>query len=269
MSALRGDTAPSWRTRATSHLPAILSGIPVLMIPALEWIPAIPEQTRPWIILASLVVAAIGLAWATHREKSVTELEQEVARLKQGIESAEPEHLLREVAGTVFREGAWRLTIYRKSHSSEPELGDHLVRLACVASDGDQSSLGPAIIGIRPSTLFAHLFVSNLADSRYRHAEQSGAFLDDVHSAPWEDWRREIFGGPLGVAPDRSTFRARKYVWYAAQEPRTQAVFAVIAESAAEEGIIVEYLDHVLTPAWLFFVSRLTEVRDGATQQAA
>lgn len=264
MATAPGASVNSWRMRATSHLPAILSAIPVLMIPALEWIPAIPERTRPWIILGSLVVAAIGLGWTTRREKSVTELAQELARLKRGIERAEPEHLLREVAATVFREGAWRLTIYRKSHSSEPDLGDHLVRLACVASDGDQSSLGPALIGIRPSTHFAHLFLSNLADARYRHAEESGAFPDDVYSAPWEDWRRGIFGNPIQSAPDRSTFRARKYVWYAAQEPRTQAVFAVIAESATEEGIVIEYLDHVLTPAWLFFVSRLTEIRDGA-----
>lgn len=41
----------------------------------------------------------------------------------------------------------------------------------------------------------------------------------------------------------------------AAQDPDSQTVFVAIAESADPEGIVVNYLDHSFTPAWLFFVS--------------
>lgn len=265
MSGSFGDFGARIVLNAKACAPRALSAIPVLVIPALEWVPVIPSEIRPWIILGSILLAAVGFAFTTRREKSVEKLEQECLALKELIKRAEPEQLLREVATTVFREGAWRLTIYKKAYSPDPTIGDHLVRLSCVASDGDQSLLGSAMIGIRSSTLFEQLFLSNLADSRFRHAEQSGGFPDDLQSISWEKWRVGIFGEPVSSAPDHSTFRARKYVWYAAQEPQTQSVFALVAESASEEGVVFENVDHVLTPAWLFFVSRLAEVWNGTT----
>ena len=254
--------------RVRHVLPRLLSAIPVIMIPALEWLPSISDGLRPWLIIGSLAVAGLGIWWSAKRERRSDELQSDYEKLREGLERAEPEYLLQQVASTIFRQGAWRLTVYRKARDSSSELGDHLVRVASVASDGDEGSLGPQVMPIRPATLFQHLFLSNLADSRYRRAEQSGAFGEDLHSSAWITWRDGIFGAPSAAEePEPSPgFRARKFVWYAAQEPRSQRVFVVIAESAEIEGIVVDYIDHVLTPAWLFFVSRLSELRSQIDQ---
>lgn len=222
---------------ARRYLPVMLSGIPVIAIPALEWLPMIPERARPWIIIGTLMIAAIGVWWLDRNQRRTDGLADENRQLRANIEKAQPEDLLQQVAGALFRAGAWRLTVYKKVHSPDPSIGDHLVKLASAASDGDQSNLGPGRILIQPRTQFQLLFSLNLADPIYRRAEESGSFVDDVQSGAWIKWHDGIFGAPDEDAPDRSTFRARKYAWYAAQDPKSHIVFAAIAESADPEGI--------------------------------
>lgn len=246
---------------ARRYLPLFLGGIPVIVIPALEWLPMIPERSRPWIIIGTLLIAAIGVWWLDRDRRRNDDLADENRQLKADLEKAEPEDLLQHVAGALFRAGAWRLTVYKKAHSSDPAVGDHLVKLASAASDGDQSDLGPSRVLIQPRTQFQLLFSLNLADSTYRRAEESGSFLDDVQSEAWIKWHDGIFGAPDQDAPDRSTFRARKYAWYAAQDPRSHVVFAAIAESADPEGIVKDNLEHRLTPAWIIFACQLAEMR--------
>lgn len=248
----------------------VMAAIPVVVIPALEWLPWIAERLRPWFILPSLAIAALGLFLLRRDEEDVHELLAENRMLKSGIRKAQPEYLLREISSTLFTEGAWRLTVYKKEYSTE--VGDHLTWLASVASDGDQRNLGAHRILIKPATMFEFSFRANLADPNFRQPVESGHSPEDVHSANWKAWRDEIFGAGAVIA-DRSTFRARKYAWYAAQDPDAQSVFCAIAESANPEGIAVDHLDHSFTPAWLFFVSRVAELQDvaavGAESSAA
>lgn len=243
------------------YLPLLLSAIPVIVIPALEWLPMIPERSRPWIIIGTLVIAAIGVWWLERNQRRTDDLADENRQLKADIERAKPEDLLLQVAGAIFRAGAWRLTVYKKAHSSDPAIGDHLVKLASAASDGDQSGLGPSRVLIHPRTQFQLLFLLNLADPTYRRAEESGSFLDDLQSDAWVKWHDEIFGAPAEDVTDYSTFRARKYAWYAAQDPKSHVVFAAIAESADPEGIVKDNLEHRLTPAWIIFACQLAEMR--------
>lgn len=240
-----------------------ITAIPVLMIPALEWLPGIPKGLRPWVILLCLAIAAVGFVFLKRHERHLDQVLDENRRMKAGIDKAEPEYLLRQIASTLFREGAWRLTVYKKAYSPSAGLGDHLIKLASVASDGDQRDLSASKIVIMPSTMFEFSFRSNLADPKFRRPEQSGYSPEDVHSPAWGDWREGIFGRGA-IIDDTSTFRARKIVWYGAQDSDSQAVFVAIAESTHPEGIVVDYLDHSFTPAWLFFVSRLAELRDSA-----
>lgn len=256
-----GDLARGQRLRRVAF--SVMAAIPVLVIPALEWLPGIPKDWRPWLILLSLAIAALGLGLLTWHERSLDHVLDENRRMKAGIAKAEPEYLLRQIALTLFREGAWRLTVYKKAYSASAGIGDHLIRLASVASDGDQRDLSASSIVIKPSTMFEFSFRSNLSDPKFRRPEQSGHSPEDVHAQSWSDWREGIFGKDA-ILDDTSTFRARKIAWYAAQDPDNQAVFAAIAESADPEGIVVDYLDHSFTPAWLFFVSRVAELRDTA-----
>ncbi|QZY28829.1 hypothetical protein [Nocardioides coralli] len=251
------ERAPSSLRR---RLWAAMAAIPVVVIPALEWLPWIPEQARPYAILVSLVLAVAGLVLLRRDERDVERRLVENQRLRQGIRTAQPEYLLRQIAGTLFAKGAWRLTVYKKQHSSESHIGDHLVRLATAASDKDQEELGATQLLITADTMFEFTFRANLADPKFRQPVQSGLSPEDVHSSAWNDWRDEIFG-VAAVVGDTSTFRARKMVWYAAQDPERQTIYCAIAESADPEGIVVDHLDHGFTPAWLFFVARVAEMR--------
>ncbi len=263
MSDMSSDRATARVKRATLTL---LTLIPVLMIPALEWLPWIPERSRPWLILPSLAIAGVGFILLQRNERDLAEVLSENERMKTGITKAEPEYLLKQISATLFRQGAWRLTVYRKVHSSSARPGDQLIKLASVASDGDQGDLGASQIGIQPSTMFEFYFRSNLADPTFRQPAESGHSPEDVHSDSWDDWRDGIFGKGA-ITDDTSTFKARKFAWYAAQDPESQTVFAAIAESAEPEGIAVDSLDHTFTPAWLLFVARLADLHDSVAQQ--
>ena len=249
-------------------VPSIMAAFPVVVVPTLEWFPLIEDAERFKVIGPSLAIGACGLVWNAFRQRRGEDASVELERLRDEVDKTRPEDLLAEVARTVFREGAWRLSIYRKAHSSDGSLGDYLIKLSSVSSDGDQGALGPDLLAIRPQTHFEHLFQSNLADFRFRRAEESGAYMDDVYDDAWEEWRRGIFGPQIDLAPDRSTFRARKFVWYGAQDPRSQTVFAVIAESAAPEGINLDHVDNALTPAWLFYASHASELRTAVADVA-
>jgi hypothetical protein len=242
--------------------PALLGLMPAIMIPALEWIPGISTPVRRTAILVALALAVIGLVSIAQGERRLDALERQNAQLRQRINGADPEYFLSQVSGALFREGAWRLTVFRKAHSPELHLKEHLVRVAGVASDGTQASLGPSLISIKPRTHFSELFSANLADPRYHRVEQSGTPPEDVQSHAWNDWRDEIFGGSA-IIDDGSTLRARKIAWFAAQDAKTQAVIAVIAESTEAEGVSTDLLAHKLTPPWLFFVAQLAELRHG------
>lgn len=243
-------------------LPTLLSGIPVLVIPALEWLPFIPESWRPWSISVSLVLAAIGIIWLRLRGHKLRELLEENDALRTGILETEPEYFLRQIAGPLFREGAWRVSILRKTYSPENPHQERLDRLAAASSDIDQTDRGPDRIQIVPGTHFSHVFSSNLADAKFRRAEESGSFPGDPLAEEWTTWRDEIFGQRDELS-DRSSLRPRKFAWFAAQDAKTSKVLVVLAESTGEEGIAVDLLNHPLTPSWLFFVAHLAELRSG------
>lgn len=245
----------------------LMAAIPVVMIPALEWLPGIPGRLRPWLILAGLVIAAIGLVVVGVGEKRAEDLSRENAELRTSIAKAEPEYLIHEIGRTLFGQGAWRLTVYKKSQSQDAHVGDYLGALISVASDGDQANTRDHRILVRPSTMFELSFRNNLADPRYRVPAESGAGPEEVYSDAWLTWRDEIFGAGA-VIGDLSTFRARKFAWYAAQDGKNQSVFVVLAESAEPEGIMVDRLDHSFTPAWLFFGSQVAELRSSTAEIA-
>lgn len=240
--------------------PTMLATIPVVMIPALEWVPGIADGWRPWVILSSLALGSVGI-YLTLREKlHIDDLVSEIDVLVSGICKAEPEALMRQVAAAIFGQGAWRLTVYRKAHSEDPKLGDHLVKVASVASDDDQSRLSTSQLVIVPETMLELSFQNNLSDARFRVVTQTGDAPEHTHGQGWLDWRDGIFGRGSHL-DDRSTFRARKFAWLPAQDPVSQNVFVAMAESANVSGIRIDNLDHSLTPPWLFFVVRLAELR--------
>lgn len=247
------------------YLPALLSAIPVLVIPALEWLPGIPKGWRPWVILGSLCLAAIGIVWSGLRSTRLDELRSENEALRSSIMQSEPEYFLRQIAGPLFRDGAWRLTVLKKTYDLDGTQNERLERLASASSDLDHVTRGPAIIPIHLGTQFAHIFTSNLADARYRLAEESGSFPGDTLSPEWTDWRDQIFGDGA-IVDDSSSFRARKLAWFAAQDPKTTKVFVVVAESATEQGVSFDLLNHPLTPSWLFFVAHLADLRSAVSQ---
>jgi len=251
----------SWLRRNWS---ALLSAVSVVIIPALENSQgSIPDYVRLPALYACLAIIFIGVLLTAHRERRAAELEQENFALRQNIEKTEPEDLLQQVAAALFKAGAWRLTVYRKDRSSDPGLGDHLIKLVSVASFGDQRGLGDSAISIKPGTQFQLLFLANLADPRFRRAEESGPSPEDP--SEWLSWRNEIFGERKTDVADDSTFLARKFAWYAVQDPRTRTVYAAIAESADPEGIVIDRLQHELSPSWLIFASQLAELRQSTS----
>lgn len=263
MNGTAGAKGKSWRSKARSYLPIALSAIPVVVIPALEWIPGISERWRAWLIIGSLCLAAVGIIWGGIRGKTLEDLRQENQRLRSEIMQADPEHFLQQIASALFRDGAWRVAVLSKSHRNNAGHVEVLQRLASSSSDFDHTRLGPASIPLHPGTLFAHIFSSNLADPRFRQAGESGSYPGDPLSHEWATWRDGIFGH-RGDANDDSSLRPRKYAWFAAQDPKSSRVYVVLAESTAEEGIAVDLLNHPFTPSWLFFVARLAELREVA-----
>lgn len=264
MTATPSSPGEHWRRKARHYLPAVLSAIPIVVIPALEWIPGIPQKWRPWVILGSLCLAVVGIIWSGVRGRRLEDVCVENEDLRASILQSEPEYFLRQIAITVFSDGAWRLSVLRKAHDSNNTHEERLERVASASSDVDHSLLGPKSIPILADTQFAHIFASNLADPRFRHAEESGSFPGegDPLSHEWTKWRNGIFGD-AGWADDLSSLRPRKYAWFAAQDPKTSKVFLVLAESTTPQGIAVDLLNHPLTPSWLFFVAQLAELRNG------
>lgn len=250
-----------WRRNLRHYLPAVLSAIPVVIIPALEWIPGIPQSWRPWVIIGSLGLAAIGILWSSLRGRKLEDVILENDELRAKILKSEPEFFLQQVATTLFKNGAWRLSVLEKTYDSGTQ-HERLERLASASSDLNHTALGPSNIPIEAGTQFAHIFTSNLADPRFRRAEESGSFPSDGDplSAEWTSWRDGIFGDAAGNG-DASSLRARKFAWFAAQDPKTSKVFVVLAESAADQGIAFDLLNHPLTPSWVFFVAHLAELR--------
>jgi hypothetical protein len=240
--------------------PTLLATIPVVMIPALEWVPGIPDSWRPWVILCGLALGAVGIYLSLREKLHVDDLLSKLHALSDGITKAEPEALMRQVAVAIFGQGAWRLTVYRKAHSTDPQVGDHLIKVTSVASDEDQSKLSASRIMIVPETMLELSFQNNLSDARFRVVTQTGDAPEHTHGGGWIDWRDGIFGRQSHV-DDTSTFRARKFAWLPAQDPVSQNVFVVMAESANASGIRIDNLDHSLTSPWLFFVVRLAELR--------
>ncbi|MBB1014128.1 hypothetical protein SAMN06265174_101537 [Dietzia kunjamensis subsp. schimae] len=243
-----------------ANYPAALAGLPILVIPALEWVPGLPTRARAWLVVSVILIAAVGFIINLRRNKNIRDLEVSYDHLRGELLKTKPSYFLHQVATSLFRQGAWRIAVYQKHLNDGVE---ELIQISSAASDSDNARLGPQTIEIQPGTLFALTFQSNLSDPRFRRAIQSGPYSDDVLSDNWIKWRNEIFG-TLSNELDRSQFRARKYAWLAAQEPSSTRVFVVIAESTSEEGITVDLLDHPLTPSWMFFVSHLAQVQSSA-----
>lgn len=246
---------------ARHHWPLILSWIPALMIPLLEWLPGLATGIRAALIIGSVVLGTVGVAANLRRQKRLDWAESETMRLRAIVEEAGPEQLLHQISESLFRDGAWRLTVYRKVGASD-EAYD-LARVASIASGGDDESTPNATMGVDRRSNLASTFSNNLANPRYRQADESGAFPDDVHSKEWSLWRQ----GVLGAAPTDfrdKLFRPRKYAWYAAQDPRSQTVYIALAESTSTQGIAIDFLNHNSTPAWLFYVGEIFDLKQRA-----
>lgn len=251
------------RSKASALLETVPVAIPAVLIPILEVFPGLPRPYRNGLILVAAVVVLFSLFRVSRRTRDLASAHRDIKDLREQLEKAEPEKLLRFIASQLFAEGAWRLSVYRKQHDPREASGDYLQKLAIIASDGDQEALAAARIAILPGTMFEFSFRANLADPRHRPAVESGPGPEEVHSAAWYRWRDDIFGSGAH-STDRSTFRPRKVAWYAAQDPSTQSICVVIVESSEPTGILFENFDQNLTAAWMFFVARAAELRDGA-----
>lgn len=237
--------------------PAALSLMPALMVPALEYLPGIPQRFRGPLIIMSILLACIGLYANRRRQKRIGDLEREVTELRRIASASAPDELLRHIADSLFRDGAWRLTIYRKIGSSSGP--GELVQVISIASDGDEVVPPHTRFAVDERSSIASAFRQNLSNPRYRKGDQSGSFPDEVLGPDWERWHSEILGE--SSSPLRSSrFRPRKFAWYAAQEPRSQSVLIVVAESAGDTGISFDVLDQSLTPAWLYYVHEIAEM---------
>jgi len=264
----------SWWNRNQWAVSAAITAQTAVIIPILEYAPRVTDGWQAAGILSSAGLGAIGLAWMARRSRQLEAVEAENALLLKKLSESSPEKLLGEVAKSLFQHGAWRLSVFRKTHESEAKL----VRVAAASSDLNYAEMGPSEILIKDRTQFAHVFVSNLADPQYRFPVESGHFAadddgDEVRDAiaeaervskKWNAWRDEIFGNGA-IVDDTSTFRPNKFAWYAAQDPESAGVYLVLAESAEGSGIRFDVLKGALTSTWMFFVSRLSGYRDATT----
>lgn len=271
MATKEGAASGSWWSGHKAAVSTTLTGQPAVIIPILEYV---PEITRGWQvagILSSAIGGIIGLVWMARRGKRLEAVEADNDLLRNKLSESSPEELLSEVAKSLFQHGAWRLSVFRKTHDSEAKL----IRVAAASSDVNFAEMGPCEILIRDRTQFAHVFTSNLADPQYRFPVESGHFAaaatgDAARDAAdeseeiakqWIKWRDEIFGIDA-IVDDRSTFRPHKFAWYAAQDPESSGVYLVLAESAESGGIRFDVLKGALTSTWMFFVPKLTSYRD-------
>lgn len=252
--------------RSLRQWPAALSSIPVLMIPLLEYFPWIPDSTRGPMIVFSVALAAVGFWVHGKRQKRFDVAESEVRRLQEIVEGTGPHQLLRQISESLFREGAWRLTIYRKQGASQ-EAYD-LEMISSIASGGADESAPQGSLRVDRRSSLAGAFRNNLANPRYRQADQSGAFPDDVHSESWQKWRQGVLGDAHPPYQE-ALFRPRKYAWYAAQDPRSDIVYTALAESTSSQGIAIDFLDHNSTPAWLFYVGEIFDLKQSAQREAS
>lgn len=278
---MEGNDVPDsgrWLGRHKSTALAVLAGQPAVMIPILEYVPEITDGWQVTGILASAVAGVVGLVWLALRGKRLEAVEADNALLLKKLAEASPEELLSEVAKSLFQHGAWRLSVFRKAHDSEPKL----IRVAAASSDINFADMGPCEILIKDRTQFAHIFTSNLADPQYRFPVESGHFSaegggDENEDAAaearriveqWNRWRDGIFGSGA-IVEDWSTFKPEKFAWYAAQDPESSAIFIVLAESADSSGIRFDELKGSLTSTWMFFVSKLSGYREATGGRGA
>ena len=259
--------AETWRRDRWEHTKSLLAGVApptVVAMPLVEWIPGVPDSWRPWLVVTLAVVALGGYiaGRVLQRDERLARgtLESDLNRARKMLDSVEPRQLMMQIAAELFLRGSWRLAVYEKL--GDPEVGEQLALLYAVSSDGVYEKRVPSVINIRKS-LFGEVFSENLAFSRYRQAFQSGAFDEDTATPDWERWRQEIFGGSEAIGVERSAMRARKFAWYATQDPDHGNNVVAIAESANSSGVNFEFFDSISTSIWLTMIARMSVAKRG------
>lgn len=243
------------------YIPPALAGLPALMIPLLEWWPDLTTGRRTSLIIAIIVISLIGIVWNTTRVTLSRNITRENQVLRAKLNLCTPESYLRDLSHSLFKKGAWRLSVWEKQ--SEKQGLEQLALLAVDASDSSFSDSTPSTLKILRPALFSQCFTLNLAGDGAGFPYESGEYPEgqDVLTAEWEKWRSEIFGMQWDRPPDFA--RPRKFAWAAQQDSYSKMIIVVIAESAHPAGISLEPLQQKSTREVLGRISRIVHLDVG------
>lgn len=253
-----------------SYAPQALSGIPVIVIPALEVLPGISDFWRTWAILISLLLAFIGIVWNLKEKRFLSEEREINEDLRRRLAETSAEDLLHSVSDVLFRDGAWRLSVFRRVLVDGSSDRTCLELISTVSSDRVYQNLVSSQIPLGDNELFCQVFDENTRQPRNVRPLESGGFEGDVHSVEWETWVDAIFGKGCSI-PVSSSFHPRKYVFFASVDRIEGSTLVVIAESTKVDGVSVDLLNGSFTPVWSSFAahlerSRVTESKDSDTE---